>query len=167
MHRWRYPSLSLHGIEGAFSEAGAKTVIPRKVIGKFSIRLVPDMDPKVVEKQVRIKIKAPVCNTDDSDAAQYLIYNTDIPVWFECLLWIKSNKSLGWNIISFPSLSLSGSFFNILKVVDYVQKKFAELESPNKMKVSMGHGARAWVSDFNHPHYMAGRKAMKTGTGTR
>lgn len=56
MHRWRYPSLSLHGIEGAFSEAGAKTVIPRKVIGKFSIRLVPDMDPKVVEKQVGIKI---------------------------------------------------------------------------------------------------------------
>lgn len=56
MHRWRYPSLSLHGIEGAFSEAGAKTVIPRKVIGKFSIRLVPDMDPKVVEKQVDPKI---------------------------------------------------------------------------------------------------------------
>lgn len=27
----------------------------------------------------------------------------------------------------------------------------------------MGHGAKAWVSDFNHPHYMAGRKAMKTG----
>lgn len=56
MHRWRYPSLSLHGIEGAFSETGAKTVIPRKVIGKFSIRLVPDMDPKVVEKQVGIVI---------------------------------------------------------------------------------------------------------------
>lgn len=52
MHRWRYPSLSLHGIEGAFSASGAKTVIPRKVIGKFSIRLVPDMDPKVVEEQV-------------------------------------------------------------------------------------------------------------------
>lgn len=57
MHRWRYPSLSLHGIEGAFSEAGAKTVIPRKVIGKFSIRLVPDMDPKVVEKQVGFNTK--------------------------------------------------------------------------------------------------------------
>lgn len=52
MNRWRYPSLSLHGIEGAFFEAGAKTVIPRKVIGKFSIRIVPDMDPDVVEKQV-------------------------------------------------------------------------------------------------------------------
>ncbi|KPP79004.1 hypothetical protein Z043_101445 [Scleropages formosus] len=101
MHRWRYPSLSLHGIEGAFSDAGAKTVIPRKVIGKFSIRLVPDMDPKKVEKQV----------------------------------------------------------------IGYLEKKFAELESPNKLKVYSGHGAKAWVSDYNHPHYMAGRKAMKTGKG--
>uniref|UniRef100_A0A6Q2YB33 Cytosolic non-specific dipeptidase n=1 Tax=Esox lucius TaxID=8010 RepID=A0A6Q2YB33_ESOLU len=101
MHRWRYPSLSMHGIEGAFSEAGAKTVIPRKVIGKFSIRLVPDMDPALVDKQVK----------------------------------------------------------------SYLEKKFAELESPNKFKLYMGHGAKAWVSDFNHPHYMAGRKAMKTVFG--
>lgn len=54
-------------------------------------------------------------------------------------------------------------FFSI-KVIDHLQKKFAELGSPNKMNVCMGHGAKAWVSDFNHPHYMAGRKAMKTGT---
>ncbi|KAJ7390427.1 Metallopeptidase M20 [Desmophyllum pertusum] len=52
MHRWRYPSLSIHGIEGAFYEPGSKTVIPRKVIGKFSVRLVPDMTPDKVEKQV-------------------------------------------------------------------------------------------------------------------
>ncbi|XP_060948660.1 cytosolic non-specific dipeptidase-like [Limanda limanda] len=101
MHRWRYPSLSLHGIEGAFSEAGSKTVIPRKVIGKFSIRLVPDMDPAVVEK----------------------------------------------------------------KVIDHLKKTFAETGSPNKLNVYMGHGAKAWVTDFNHPHYMAGRKAMKTVFG--
>ena len=43
----------LTGIEGAFSGSGAKTVIPRKVIGKFSIRLVPDQEPHVVEKHVR------------------------------------------------------------------------------------------------------------------
>ncbi|XP_027708186.1 cytosolic non-specific dipeptidase [Vombatus ursinus] len=97
MHRWRYPSLSLHGIEGAFSGPGAKTVIPRKVIGKFSIRLVPDMVPEVVEKQV----------------------------------------------------------------VSYVNEKFTELKSPNKFKVYMGHGGKPWVSDFNHPHYLAGRKALK------
>ncbi|KAK3716780.1 hypothetical protein RRG08_012051 [Elysia crispata] len=52
MARWRYPSLSLHGIEGAFSAAGDKTVIPREVIGKFSIRLVPHMSPPEVEKLV-------------------------------------------------------------------------------------------------------------------
>jgi Cys-Gly metallodipeptidase DUG1 len=44
MGRWRYPSLSIHGIEGAFSAPGAKTVIPAKVIGKFSIRTVPNME---------------------------------------------------------------------------------------------------------------------------
>lgn len=50
MARMRNPSLSLHGIEGAFGEAGTKTVIPAKVVGKFSLRLVPDMTPeKVVE----------------------------------------------------------------------------------------------------------------------
>jgi nonspecific dipeptidase len=53
MQRWRFPSLSIHGIEGAFYDPGAKTVIPRKVIGKFSIRLVPHMDPAQVEKCVR------------------------------------------------------------------------------------------------------------------
>lgn len=52
MHRWRYPSLSLHGIEGAFYGGGAKTVIPAKVIGKFSIRTVPDMDSKKLDKYV-------------------------------------------------------------------------------------------------------------------
>ncbi|XP_072323050.1 cytosolic non-specific dipeptidase-like isoform X2 [Scyliorhinus torazame] len=52
LHRWRFPSLSIHGIEGAFSGPGAKTVIPAKVTGKFSIRLVPNMDPDKLSNQV-------------------------------------------------------------------------------------------------------------------
>ena len=40
MGRMRMPSLSLHGIEGAFYGPGAKTVIPASVAGKFSIRFV-------------------------------------------------------------------------------------------------------------------------------
>lgn len=52
MARWRYPSLSVHGIEGAFSQPGAKTVIPAKVIGKFSIRTVPNMEPNDVDDLV-------------------------------------------------------------------------------------------------------------------
>ena len=40
MARMRNPSLSIHGIEGAFSGVGAKTVIPATVGGKFSLRSV-------------------------------------------------------------------------------------------------------------------------------
>ena len=38
--------------QGAFSEPGAKTVIPRKVTGKFSVRIVPNQTPEIVEKVV-------------------------------------------------------------------------------------------------------------------
>lgn len=41
MGRMRNPCLSIHGIEGAFSAAGSKTVIPASVSGKYSIRSVP------------------------------------------------------------------------------------------------------------------------------
>jgi len=52
MNRWRNPTLSLHGIEGAYADPGAKTVIPRQVIGKFSLRLVPSQTPEQIEKNV-------------------------------------------------------------------------------------------------------------------
>lgn len=53
MNRMRYPSLSLHGIEGAFYGGGAKTVIPAGVKGKFSIRTVPNMDIQKLEELVK------------------------------------------------------------------------------------------------------------------
>ncbi|TPX59946.1 hypothetical protein PhCBS80983_g02120 [Powellomyces hirtus] len=58
MARWRFPSLSLHGIEGAFSSPGSKTVIPAKVIGKFSIRSVPNMEPKKITELVKDFVNA-------------------------------------------------------------------------------------------------------------
>jgi len=57
MRRWRFPTLSFHGIQGAFAEPGEKTVIPGKVIGKFSIRLVPSMTFDHVEKAVVSHVK--------------------------------------------------------------------------------------------------------------
>lgn len=57
MARWRYPTLSLHGIEGAFSGSGAKTVIPSRVIGKFSLRLVPDQDPEKIARLVKTHVE--------------------------------------------------------------------------------------------------------------
>lgn len=52
-HRWRYPSLSIHGVEGSFDGEGCKTVIPKKVTGKFSIRIVPHQTPESIEHLVR------------------------------------------------------------------------------------------------------------------
>jgi len=97
MSRWRYPSLSLHGIQGAFADPGAKTVIPRKVIGKFSIRIVPNQTPEIVE---------------------------DV-------------------------------------VVKYCNKIWATRKSPNKMTAKMFHGGRCWLSDPDHPNYVAGARATK------
>lgn len=52
MNRWRNPSLSIHGIEGAYSDPGFKTVISGNVKGKFSLRIVPSMQPEEVEEKV-------------------------------------------------------------------------------------------------------------------
>lgn len=53
MNRWRFPSLSIHGIEGGYSGSGFKTVIAGSASGKFSIRLVPGQDGKAVEESVK------------------------------------------------------------------------------------------------------------------
>ena len=99
-HRWRYPSLSIHGVEGSFDGEGCKTVIPKKVTGKFSIRIVPHQTPDAVEHLVR----------------------------------------------------------------HYCEKVHAESGSPNRMELlngrGTGGGSHPWVSDYNHPHYQAGRKAV-------
>lgn len=52
MHRWRYPSLSIHGINGADSSDDPGTAIPNKVTGAFSIRTVPKMDSDTVNRKV-------------------------------------------------------------------------------------------------------------------
>lgn len=43
----------------------------------------------------------------------------------------------------------------------YLEAKLKELGSPNTLKLTMGHGAKAWVSDVNHPNYVAGRRATQ------
>lgn len=75
MARWRYPTLSLHGIEGAFAGKGAKTVIPAKCIGKFSMRLVPDQDPKEIEKLVVVHVEKEFAKVRLGSPPLYLSYD--------------------------------------------------------------------------------------------
>lgn len=91
MHRWRYPSLSIHGIEGAFYEPGQKTVIPRKVIGKFSIRIVPNQTISEVERVVLAHLNAKWAERGSSNSFKCYLAHGGQP-WAEgySLLYIKS-----------------------------------------------------------------------------
>jgi len=88
MARWRFPSLSLHGVEGAFSAPGAKTVIPAKVIGKFSIRTVPDMDIAGVDKAVEEHINKTFATLKSKNTCK--VINQHSGRW-----WVASPKH--WN----------------------------------------------------------------------
>jgi len=57
MDNWRNPSISIHGVEGAFYEKGAKTVIPAKVTGKVSMRLVPDQSPEKIAELFKVHVE--------------------------------------------------------------------------------------------------------------
>mmetsp|Transcript_52054 Transcript_52054/g.77739 ORF Transcript_52054/g.77739 Transcript_52054/m.77739 type:complete len:539 (-) Transcript_52054:406-2022(-) len=81
MNRWRNPTLSLHGVEGAFSGVGAKTVIPAHVKGKFSLRLVPDQDPKEIEKCVRAHLEREFASLQ-SPNEMTLEMTHGAPAWF-------------------------------------------------------------------------------------
>ena len=43
--RWARPTLDVNGLHGGFTGEGASTIIPGKVMGKVSMRIVPDQVP--------------------------------------------------------------------------------------------------------------------------
>ena len=46
-------------------------------------------------------------------------------------------------------------------VVKYCNKVWSTRKSPNKMTAKMFHGGRCWLSDPDHPNYIAGSRATK------
>ncbi|XP_066913242.1 cytosolic non-specific dipeptidase-like [Clytia hemisphaerica] len=56
-HRWRYPALSVHGFYGAAYGIADVTSIPKSVMGKFSIRLVPNQDAADIDAKVEAYIR--------------------------------------------------------------------------------------------------------------
>ncbi len=55
---WARPTLDCNGIIGGFTAEGAKTVLPSVVTAKISMRLVPNQDPKKIEKNFERYIKS-------------------------------------------------------------------------------------------------------------
>jgi acetylornithine deacetylase/succinyl-diaminopimelate desuccinylase-like protein len=58
--KWARPTFDVHGIFGGYAGPGPKTVLPCKGGAKLSFRLVPNQDPKTVERQFREHV-AKVC----------------------------------------------------------------------------------------------------------
>jgi acetylornithine deacetylase/succinyl-diaminopimelate desuccinylase-like protein len=54
---WALPTFEIHGVVGGYTGPGIKTVIPPKAEVKVSCRLVPDMDPKKVQKLIKQFVK--------------------------------------------------------------------------------------------------------------
>ena len=51
--KWARPTCDINGIFGGYAGPGPKTVLPCKAGAKLSFRLVPNQDPKTVERQFR------------------------------------------------------------------------------------------------------------------
>lgn len=52
-HNWGRPTLDICGVWGGYQQEGAKTIIPAETGAKVSMRIVPNQDPKKIEKQFR------------------------------------------------------------------------------------------------------------------
>jgi acetylornithine deacetylase/succinyl-diaminopimelate desuccinylase-like protein len=51
--KWARPTCDVNGLFGGYSGPGPKTVLPCKAGAKLSFRLVPNQDPKTVDRQFR------------------------------------------------------------------------------------------------------------------
>jgi acetylornithine deacetylase/succinyl-diaminopimelate desuccinylase-like protein len=58
--KWARPTCDVHGIFGGYAGPGPKTVLPCKGGAKLSFRLVPNQDPKTIERQFKEHV-ARVC----------------------------------------------------------------------------------------------------------
>lgn len=54
---WALPTCEIHGFVGGYTGPGVKTIIPPRAELKVSFRLVPNQDPKKIEKLVRAFVR--------------------------------------------------------------------------------------------------------------
>ncbi|KDQ12420.1 hypothetical protein BOTBODRAFT_34393 [Botryobasidium botryosum FD-172 SS1] len=160
MGRMRYPSLSLHGIEGAFSAPGAKTVIPACVHGKFSLRLVPNLTPENVDGLVIKYLKDEFAKLDSKNTLNVESLHGGKP-------WIADPNH--WNYVAAikatetiykvsPDLTREGGSIPVTLT-------FAETLGVNVLLLPMGRGddgAHSTNEKLDKSNYIQGTKLLGT-----
>jgi len=135
------PTLDVHGIIGGYTGEGAKTVLPSSVHAKISMRLVPDQDPRTIEKlfrsyvesvtppSVRVKIQArggsPAVLTDyDTPAIQAAMHALE-EVFSEEPVLMRSGGSI-------PVVGLFQEHLGVETVLMGFSLPDARIHSPNE-----------------------------------
>ncbi|KAF8513705.1 CNDP dipeptidase [Hysterangium stoloniferum] len=160
MNRMRYPSLSLHGIEGAFSAPGAKTVIPASVSGKFSLRLVPFQTPDNINPLVEKYIKAEFAKLNSRNSLELECLHGGKP-------WVASPDH--WNYRA--AIKATEIVYN--KTPDLTREggsipvtlTFAETLNVNVLLLPMGRGddgAHSTNEKLDRSNYISGTKLLGT-----
>ncbi|MFI5311472.1 MAG: dipeptidase [Gemmatimonadales bacterium] len=54
---WTRPTCEVNGLLSGYTGEGAKTVLPAKAMAKVSCRLVPDQDPRTIERLMKAHVK--------------------------------------------------------------------------------------------------------------
>jgi len=160
MGRMREPSLSLHGIEGAFSAPGGKTVIPARVSGKFSIRLVPDQTPDLVDPLVIKYLEA-----------EFAKLGTKNKLVIECLSggkpWVADPDHWNYKAAAKATKAIWGKEPNYTREGGSipVTLTFAEALGVNVLLLPMGRGddgAHSTNEKLDKDNYINGTKLLGT-----
>lgn len=158
MARWRFPALSIHGVEGAFSSPGAKTVIPSKVIGKFSIRTVPNIELDKLDECVFNYVKKIFASLNSKNNLNVQLVHagkwwvSDPNNWsFEAA--VKATKDV-WNVS--PDMTREGGSIPVTLTFE------SQLEKP-VLLLPMGRGddgAHSASEKLDKINYLQGTKTM-------
>lgn len=160
MGRMRNPSLSLHGIVGASSGMEAKTVIPPRVTGKFSIRLVSPQTPDDVKAKVETYLLSEFAKLNTKSVLEPIRMEGGLP-------WVEDYKHYNYQAaknateavwLKTPDLFREGGTIPVTII-------FAQHLGKNILLLPMGRGddgAHSTNEKMNVSNFLQGTKLLGT-----
>ncbi|MBU3001568.1 M20/M25/M40 family metallo-hydrolase [Roseovarius nubinhibens] len=157
VQQWARPTLEINGIWGGYQGAGSKTVIPAEAHCKLTCRLVGDMEPEALRRNLRAHVEAQlpvdarVVWNNDLDGSKAAVMNIARPEFEKA----RGALSEEWNREAVfsgmgGSIPIAGFFKDILgldaMLIGFAQEDDA-IHSPNeKYNVESFHkGMRSWA----------------------